>query len=133
MTLSHRLRRLRMERKLSQGDLERATGLRRQYISRVENGRTVPSIETLEKLAGALSIPLYRMFYRGRRAPAARRTPHNGDLHIGGAIRDGSTARLLRLIIRIGQSDRKLLLDTARKLAQLHRRRTARGTSEAAD
>ena len=60
MIISDRLRELREERKLSQGDIEKRTGLLRCYISRVENGHTVPAIETLEKLARALEIPLYQ-------------------------------------------------------------------------
>ena len=51
MVIGTRLRSLREERKMSQGDIEKRTGLLRCYISRVENGHTVPSIETLEKLA----------------------------------------------------------------------------------
>lgn len=50
---------------MSQGDIEQRTGLLRCYISRVENGHTVPSVETLEKLARAFKIPLYQLFYEG--------------------------------------------------------------------
>jgi transcriptional regulator with XRE-family HTH domain len=49
-------------KKLSQGDIEERSGLLRCYISRVENGHTVPSIETLEKLARAMEVPLYQIF-----------------------------------------------------------------------
>jgi transcriptional regulator with XRE-family HTH domain len=49
-------------RKLSQGDIEKRTGLLRCYISRVENGHTVPAIETMEKMARALEIPMYQLF-----------------------------------------------------------------------
>src|SRR6202167_4591472 len=65
MVLADRLRFLRENRHLSQGDIERRTGLLRCYISRVENGHTVPAIETLEKLAHALEVPLYQIFYDG--------------------------------------------------------------------
>jgi transcriptional regulator with XRE-family HTH domain len=41
-----------------QGDIEKRTGLLRCYVSRVENGHTVPAIETLEKLARALEVPV---------------------------------------------------------------------------
>ena len=58
MLLAHRLRAIREAKNLSQGDIEERTGLLRPYISRVENGHTVPSIETLEKLARALEVPL---------------------------------------------------------------------------
>jgi predicted transcriptional regulator len=43
---------------LSQGDIEKHTGLPRCYISRPENGHTVPAIDTLEKLARALEVPI---------------------------------------------------------------------------
>jgi transcriptional regulator with XRE-family HTH domain len=44
---------------------KKRTGLLRCYISRVENGHTVPAIETLEKMARALEVPLYQLFYDG--------------------------------------------------------------------
>ena len=66
MIIGDRLRELRKEKKLSQGDIEKRTGLLRCYISRVENGHTVPAIETLEKLAHALEIPMYQLFYDER-------------------------------------------------------------------
>lgn len=70
MVISDRLRELREQKKLSQGDIEKRTGLLRCYISRVENGQTVPPIETLEKLARALEVPLYQLFYDGEKPPA---------------------------------------------------------------
>jgi transcriptional regulator with XRE-family HTH domain len=69
MIIGDRLRDLREEKKLSQGDIEKRTGLLRCYISRVENGHTVPAIETLEKLARALEVPLYQLFYDGEVPP----------------------------------------------------------------
>jgi transcriptional regulator with XRE-family HTH domain len=62
MVIGERLRDLRELRQMSQGDIEKRTGLLRCYISRVENGHTVPSVDTLEKMARALEIPLYRLF-----------------------------------------------------------------------
>src|ERR1700752_3407819 len=70
MVIGRRLRTLREEKTLSQGDIEKRTGLLRCYISRVENGHTVPSLETLERLAAALEVPLYHLFYDGEEAPA---------------------------------------------------------------
>jgi transcriptional regulator with XRE-family HTH domain len=69
MVICDRLRALREEKKLSQGDIEKRTGLLRCYISRVENGHTVPTVETLEKMARALDVPLYRLFYDGEAPP----------------------------------------------------------------
>ncbi len=65
MILGDRLKALRVEKHFSQRDVEQRTGLLRCYVSRVENGYTVPSIQTLEKMAQALEVPLYRLFYDG--------------------------------------------------------------------
>src|SRR6201997_3508381 len=73
MIIGDRLRAMREEKKLSQGDIEKRTGLLRCYISRVENGHTVPAIETLEKLARAMEVPLYQLFYAGEERPESRK------------------------------------------------------------
>src|SRR5258708_4071285 len=65
MLIGNRLRELRETKQLSQGDIEKRTGLLRCYISRVENRHTVPAIETLEKMARALEVPMYRLFHDG--------------------------------------------------------------------
>ena len=62
MAVAQRIRKLREGKGLSQGDIERATGMLRGYISRVENSHTVPSVETLERFAMALDVPLYQLF-----------------------------------------------------------------------
>jgi transcriptional regulator with XRE-family HTH domain len=62
MLIADRLKGLREQKNMSQGDIEKHTGLLRCYISRVENGHTVPSVDTLEKMARALEIPMYRLF-----------------------------------------------------------------------
>lgn len=69
MMIGDRLRELRSHKKLSQGDIEKRTGLLRCYLSRVENGHTVPTIETLEKIARALEVPMYQLFYGYEEAP----------------------------------------------------------------
>jgi len=60
--ISDRLRSIREEKNLSQGDIEKRTGLLRCYVSRVENGHTVPAVETIEKFARALEVPIYKLF-----------------------------------------------------------------------
>jgi transcriptional regulator with XRE-family HTH domain len=76
MLVGDRLRTLRDDKKLSQGDIEKRTGLLRCYISRVENGHTVPAIETLEKLARAFEVPLYQIFYDGEEPPKLPNLPN---------------------------------------------------------
>jgi transcriptional regulator with XRE-family HTH domain len=122
MIIGTRLRKLREEKKLSQGDIEERTGLLRCYISRVENGHTVPSLETLERLASALEIPLYQLFYEGEDPPVLpnlSRRQSTEDL-----VMDEESEKELRffekvrrLTSRIDEKDRQLLLFMAQKLA----------------
>lgn len=123
MSIGPRLRQLREQKGMSQGDIERTTGLLRCYTSRVENGHTVPSLETLERFAAALDVPLYRLFYTGEDAPETpnltpRRTLE--ELATGNG-KEGSEARfLLKLkhyVEHIMEPDREVLLTLARKLA----------------
>src|SRR5271169_938078 len=67
--IGDRLREMREQKKLSQGDIEKKTGLLRCYVSRVENGHTIPAVETLEKFARALEVPMYQLFYDGQEPP----------------------------------------------------------------
>jgi transcriptional regulator with XRE-family HTH domain len=60
--IGDRLREMREEKKLSQGDIEKRTGLLRCYISRVENGHTIPAIETLEKAGSGVGSPALSAF-----------------------------------------------------------------------
>ena len=71
MDLGERIRAVREEKKLSQGDIEKRTGLLRCYISRVENGHTVPAIETLEKIVRALECPLSTVLRRRKTTETA--------------------------------------------------------------
>jgi len=75
MIVGDRLRELREQKQLSQGDIERRSGLLRCYISRVENGHTVPAVETLEKMARALEVPIYQLFYEGEEPPKLPNLP----------------------------------------------------------
>jgi transcriptional regulator with XRE-family HTH domain len=122
MLIADRLRALREQKNLSQGDIEKRTGLLRCYISRVENGHTVPAIETLEKLARAMEVPMYQLFYEGEEPPKGPNLPKRkaGDDHAWGS--SGKDARTLdkfrRLLKRTSETDRKLLLLMAQKMAR---------------
>jgi transcriptional regulator with XRE-family HTH domain len=113
---------MREEKKLSQGDIEKRTGLLRCYISRVENGHTVPAIETLEKLARALESPLYRLFYDGEEPPSFPNLPKrksSDDIAWGSAGKDARyLGKLRRLLAKTEDDDRKLLLYMAQKMAK---------------
>jgi len=75
MVIGDRLKALREEKKFSQVNIEKKTGLLRCYISRVEHGHTVPAIETLEKFARALEVPMYQLFYEGEEPPKLPNLP----------------------------------------------------------
>jgi transcriptional regulator with XRE-family HTH domain len=119
--IGQRLRQLREERKLSQGDIEKVTGLLRCYISRVEHGHTVPSLETLERFASALDIPLYQIFYAGETPATPHLSPRASLEELAEeAGPSGSEARFLLklrgLIGKMSESDRNFLLNLARRL-----------------
>ena len=120
MLIGRRLRELREKASLSQGDLEKRTGLLRCYISRVENGHTVPSLETLERMAAALEVPFYQLFLEGDTPPelaeaAARAKPLVRDVPADGESRFMEKVR--GLAQRIDEKDHNLLLYVAQKLA----------------
>jgi transcriptional regulator with XRE-family HTH domain len=120
---------MREEKKLSQGDIEKRTGLLRCYLSRVENGHTVPAIETLEKIARALEIPLYQLFYDGEEPPALPNLPKrrsSDDIAWGTSGRDARLLALFRRQLgRMDEHDRGLLLALAQKIAHTRPGRAA--------
>lgn len=120
MLIGERLRTLREERKLSQGDIEKLTGLLRCYISRVENGHTVPAVETIEKLARAMEIPMYRVFYEGDKpkVPILPESKNGRELEWGNRGRDAKLlGKFRRLLAQTSDGDKRLLLHMAQKMA----------------
>jgi len=123
MLIGTRLRQLREQKHLSQGDIEERTGLLRCYVSRVENGHTVPSLETLERFAGVLDVPLYLLFYSGDEAPTTPNltprktleeiTADNGDQGLDAQF----LLKLRNLLARLTEPDRDVLLSVAKRLA----------------
>jgi transcriptional regulator with XRE-family HTH domain len=122
MIVADRLRSLREQKKLSQGDIQERTGLLRCYVSRVENGHTVPAVETLEKFARALEVPLYELLYEGDEPP--QRHPvldakSSGAGSWGSSGKDGRFLRqLIRFLSQMDEKDRKLLLFVTSKMAR---------------
>ena len=116
MIIGERLRVLREEKKLSQGDIEKRTGLLRCYLSRVENGHTVPSLETLAKIAEAMDISLAD-FFPGTETPRDRETQKmlgelsQDEIRFLGEIKRFSTT--------LSDGDKRLVLAMIRKMATL--------------
>jgi transcriptional regulator with XRE-family HTH domain len=120
MLIGDRLRELREHKQLSQGDIEKRTGLLRCYVSRVENGHTVPAIETLEKIARALEVPMYQLFYDGEEPPELPNLPRRkgaAEIAWGSKGKDARwLARLRRLLGQVSEDDRKLVMFMVQKM-----------------
>jgi transcriptional regulator with XRE-family HTH domain len=122
MIIGERLRVLREEKNFSQGEIEKRTGLLRCYVSRVENGHTVPAVETLEKFARALEVPMYQLFYDGEEPPKALNLPKRkaaDDIAWGNSGKDAHIlAKFRRLFSRTSETDLQLLFFVAQKMAR---------------
>jgi transcriptional regulator with XRE-family HTH domain len=126
--IGEKLKLLREQKNLSQGDIEHRTGMLRCYISRVENGHTVPAVETLEKFAQALEVPLYQFFYDGNKKPPLPKLLEQSGNEWGSHGRDEKTLnRFRKLLQRASVADRNLLMFMASKMSQ---RKNQRGKSK---
>jgi transcriptional regulator with XRE-family HTH domain len=121
MIIGDRLRELREQKSLSQGDIEKRTGLVRPYISRIEHNHSVPNIETLEKMARALEVPMYQLFYDGEEPPKLPNLPKGKSSDESAWGSSGKDARFLsklrRLLGKSNEQDRKIILLMAQKMA----------------
>src|SRR5271156_1439117 len=124
MVIGTKLRELREAKHLSQGDIEKRTGLLRCYTSRVENGHTVPSIDTLEKFARTLEIPVYRFFTDGEtvRMPKLPESSDDGAWGSRGKQR-GELRQFAKALSKMRDRDRNILLAMAQKMAQQNAKR----------
>jgi len=118
MLINERLRELREAKNLSQGDIEGRTGLLRCYTSRVENGHTVPNLDTLEKYARALEVPLYKLFHDGASSPSSLKLLEATEPEWGRNKKESRELRLFaKAISRMKDRERRLLLHMAAKMA----------------
>ncbi len=119
MLIGSRLKELRESKQLSQGDIEKRSGLLRCYISRVENGHTVPSVETLEKMARSLEVPMYRLFHDGEVPAGLSKLKPPKDDEFGSKGREADYfSKLRRLLAKMEPDDQNLLLHMAQKVAR---------------
>jgi transcriptional regulator with XRE-family HTH domain len=127
MFIGERLKAIRESKGMSQGDIEKRTGLLRCYISRVENGHTVPAIDTLEKLTRAMEIQMYQLFFDGGEQPPAKLALAPDDCGFGASGKDFRTlSRFRRLLRHTSPQDQKLLLFMAEKMAARNKSARAR-------
>lgn len=110
MNLGHAIRDYRTQKGYSQGDLEKRSGLLRCYLSRVENGHTTPSLNTLAKIAGAMDISLSELLIE----------ESGGVPHPMNRLKDEELRFLIqmrRYSVDLDEADRTLLIDMVRKFA----------------
>ena len=112
MNIGETIRSFRLQRGMSQGDIEKRTGLLRCYLSRVENGHTIPSLDTLAKIAGAMELPLAQFF-----ADQARDNGHARNIPQLSEDQVRFLSQVRRYSTSLNESDRKLVLAMVRKMA----------------
>jgi transcriptional regulator with XRE-family HTH domain len=117
MVIGDKLKALREQKKLSQGDIEKRTGLLRCYISRVENGHTVPSVDTLEKMARALESPMYRLFTDDEHVKKPNIPAETIPRRSVTLKQDRELWAFAKLLSRMNDNDRGLLIHMASKMA----------------
>jgi transcriptional regulator with XRE-family HTH domain len=129
MVIGDRLKTVREAKDLSQGDIEKRTGLLRCYVSRVENGHTVPSVETLEKFARALELPLYHLMFDGDKPPVMPKSAKHTKEESLESSRSGALLmrKLVSLLAKMSQDDRNLVLFLARRVSKKQGRVKAGG------
>jgi transcriptional regulator with XRE-family HTH domain len=111
MNIGETIRSYRLQKGMSQGDIEKRTGLLRCYLSRVENGHTVPSLDTLAKIAGAMELPLSQFFSDSGHANGSKGLPQLSDDEVR------FLSQIRRYAISLNDRDRKLVLAMVKKMA----------------
>jgi transcriptional regulator with XRE-family HTH domain len=120
MVIGDRLKTLREAKNFSQGDIEKKTGLLRCYVSRVENGHTVPAVETLEKFARALELPLYHLMFDGDEPPTLPKSAKPIKVDSLESSRQGKVLmhKLVPLLAKMSKDDRNLILFMAGRVSK---------------
>ncbi len=118
MVIGDKLRTLREQKNLSQGDIEKSSGLLRCYISRMENGHTVPGVDTLEKMARALEVPMYRLFTDDEHVKAPNIPAGVIRSRAVRPEQDRELRAFAKLLSRMNDRDRRILLHMASKMSK---------------
>lgn len=129
MLIGQKLREIREAKKISQVEIAKATGLVQPYVSRVENGHTIPGVETLEKWASALKIPLYQILYDGEEPPKPLKLSgnHHGKLWGNSGRQMHDLKRLRQYLAKMSEGERELLMSLAGRMASRTRPSPGKG------
>ncbi len=111
MNIGETIRNFRLQKGMSQGDIEKRTGLLRCYLSRVENGHTIPSLDTLAKIANAMDLPLAQFFAENSNHDHSKQVPQLSEDEVR------FLSQIRRYSPNLNDSDRKLVLAMVKKMA----------------
>ena len=111
MNIGETIRNYRLQKGMSQGDIEKRTGLLRCYLSRVENGHTIPSLDTLAKIATAMELPLAQFFHEGNGDNGGKAVPQLAEEEVR------FLTQIRRYSASLNDSDRKLVIAMVKKMA----------------
>lgn len=111
MNIGETIRNYRLQKGMSQGDIEKRTGLLRCYLSRVENGHTIPSLDTLAKIATAMDVPLAQFFNEHKGDNGGTAMPHLAEEEVR------FLTQIRRYSPSLNDSDRKLVIAMVKKMA----------------
>lgn len=117
MNIGERIKTLRERKGLTQGDIEKRSNLLRCYISRVEDGHTIPTLENLERFSRALEVPLCTLFSDGCEIAASSLLTAEQIAWASGS--DASVHRLMALFERLKRRDRRIVIETAERLSKI--------------
>jgi transcriptional regulator with XRE-family HTH domain len=125
MLIGQKLREIREAKNMSQVEISEATGLVQPYVSRVENGHTIPGLEMLEKWACALKIPLYQLLYDGDEPPKPLKLSVQNHRELWGSSgrQTHELKRLRQYLSKMNDQERELLLSLAGRMATRQRRK----------
>jgi len=115
LQVAGQVREIRRLRHLSQRQLAGRMQVPRTYISKIENGKAIPTLGSLERLAAALDVDVSKLVRDAR----SRR-----DEEVAAIFADPFLAEVAELLPQLDQLKRTLLLSAVRDSAS-GRRRTA--------
>lgn len=118
MVIGERLKQIRKSKKMSQGDVEHKTGLLRCYVSRCENGHTIPNLTTLAKWAGALDVNMSQLFFENGQSTEPLVLKTNGNGNKMSRTTKNNLHRLESAFIKLDPKNQTLALDLVRKMAR---------------
>ncbi|MGH9585489.1 MAG: helix-turn-helix domain-containing protein [Acidobacteriaceae bacterium] len=116
INVARAVREIRASRSLSQRQLAERMGVPRTYISKIENGKAVPTLGSLERLANALAVDICVLLRDAR----SRR---HAEVHA--IMADPFLAEIASTISKIDGLQRAMFLNHVREMASGRVRRMA--------